>query len=58
MENIKISKAFGIDKLPGRFLKDRAKILSKSISEICNLMISHGIFPNACKIAKTYFQER
>ena len=52
MENIGISKASGIDKLPGRFLKDGAKILSKPISEICNLSISHGIFPNACKVAK------
>ena len=51
-ENIQISKASGIDKLPGRFLKDGAKILSKPISEICNLSISHGIFPNACKVAK------
>ena len=51
-ENIQISKASGIDKLPGRFLKDGAKILSKSISEICNLSMSHGIFPNACKIVK------
>ena len=44
MENIEISKASGIDKLPGRFLKDSAKILSKPISEICNLSIFHGIF--------------
>ena len=52
MENIEISKASGIDKLPGRFLKDGAKILSKPIIEICSLSISHGIFPNACKVAK------
>ena len=52
MENIEISKAAGIDKLPGRFPKDGADILSKPISEICNLSISHGIFPNACKVAK------
>ena len=52
MENIEISKAAGIDKLPGNFLKDDAKILSKLISEICNLSISHGIFPNDCKVAK------
>ena len=50
--NIEISKATGIDKLPGRFLKDGAEILSKPISEICNLSISHGIFPNVCKVAK------
>ena len=52
MENIDISKTSDIDKLPGRFLKDGAKILSKSISEICNLSISQGIFSNACKVAK------
>ena len=52
MKNIEISKASGIDKLPGRFLKDGSKILSKPISEICNLSISHGIFPNGCKFAK------
>ena len=47
MENIEISKAAGTDKLPGRFLKNGAEILSKHISEICNLSISHGIFSNA-----------
>ena len=52
MGNIEISKASGIDKLPGRFLKDGAKILSKPITEMYNLSISHGIFPNACKVAK------
>ena len=52
MEKIEISKAAGIDTLSGRFLKDGAEILSKPISEICNLSISHGIFPNACKVAK------
>ena len=51
MENIEISKAFGIDKLPGRFLKDGAKILSMPISEICDLSISHEIFP-VWKVAK------
>ena len=49
---IEISKAAGIDKLSGRFLKDGTEILSKPISEICNLSISHGIFPDACKVAK------
>ena len=52
MENIDISKAAGIDKLPGSFLKDGAEVLSKPISEICNPSISHGIFPNACKVAE------
>ena len=52
MENIEIFEASGIDKLPGRFLKGGVKILSKPISEICNLSISHGIFPNASKVSK------
>ena len=47
MENIEISKTASIS-----FLKDDAKILFKLISEICNLSISHGIFPNASKVAK------
>ena len=52
MENIEISKAACIDKLPGRFLKDGTEILSKPINEICNLSISHGIFTYACKVGK------
>ena len=52
IEKIEISKAAGIDKLSGKFLKDGTEILSKLISEICNLSISHGIFPNAYKVAK------
>ena len=52
MENIEVSKSSDKEKLPGRFLKDGAKILSKPITEMYNLSISHGIFPNACKVAK------
>ena len=51
MENIEISKVAGIGRLSGRFLKDGTEILSKPISEICNLSISHGIFTNDCKVA-------
>ena len=40
MENVEISKAAGIDILPGRSLKDNAEILSKPINEICSLSIS------------------
>ena len=52
MTNIESSKAAGVDKLSGRFLKDGANILAKPISAICNLSISQGVFPNACKVAK------
>ena len=34
LENVEISEAAGISKLPGRFLKDGAEILSKPINEI------------------------
>ena len=61
MEYIEISKLSGIDKLPGRFLKDGAKISSKPVSEIWNLSISHSWNISgslqSCK-TKTYFQKR
>ena len=40
------------DKLLGRFLKDSSRVLSKPISESCNLCIKLRSFPNSCKIAK------
>ena len=33
-------------------LKDRVQILTKSISELCNLSMTLGSFLDACKIAK------
>ena len=52
MTNIESSKAAGVDKLSGRYLKDDANILAKPISALCNLSISQGVFPSACKVAK------
>ena len=52
MQDIESSKAAEIDKLPGRFLKDGADILAKPVSSLCNLSISRGVFPSACKVAK------
>ena len=52
LKNIDISKAVGVDNLPGRFLKDGAVILAKPVTEICNLSIKLKIFPDPCKIAK------
>ena len=51
MTNIESSKAAGVDKLFGRFLKDGTNILVKT-SALCYLSISQGVFLNACKIAK------
>ena len=47
-----VSKAAGIDNLSGRFLKDGAKVLSKPISDLCNLSITSEKFPDPCKVAK------
>ena len=52
LKNIDISKAAGVDNLPGRFLKDGAVILAKPVTEICNLSIKSKIFPDPCKLAK------
>ena len=52
LQFIDISKAAGIDKISGRFLKDGANILAKPIAKICNISISPGLFPSDCKIAK------
>ena len=52
IHNIDISKAAGIDNLPGNFLKDGAEILGKSLIEICNLSFASRTFPNACKVEK------
>ena len=52
LRGTKVWKAAGIDDLSGRFLKDGSQVLSKPISELCNLSIKLGSFPDACKIAK------
>ena len=44
VRNIDISKAAGVDNLPGRFLKDGAVILAKSVTVICNLSIKSKNF--------------
>ena len=52
MRDIDTSKVAGIDRLPGRFLKDGANVLAKPITSICNLSISLNKFPSAFKLAK------
>ena len=50
--DIDTSKAAGIDKLPGRFLKDGANALAKPVTDICNLSTSLNKFPRAFKLAE------
>ena len=52
LKNTEVSKAAGLDNLSGRFLKDGAKVLAKPITNICNLSITSGKFPDSCKLAK------
>ena len=52
LKNAEVTKALGIDQISGKFLKDGAQILAKPISELCNLSMALGSFPDACKIAK------
>ena len=52
LQFIDISKAAGIHKISGRFLKDGANILAKPIGKTCNISISSGLSPSDCKIAK------
>ena len=43
--------AYGIDEIPGRFLKDGTELLTESLCKIINLSLSSK-FPLMCKIAK------
>ena len=52
LQDIKISKAIWVDKLSGKFLKDGDDIIAKQVFILCNLSISRGVFPSACKVAK------
>ena len=52
MQDIESSKDAGSDNLLGSILRDGAGILAKPVFALSNLSISHGVFPNACKIEK------
>ena len=52
LNNINPSKASGLDNLAGKFLKEGASVLKCPITQICNLSISHSVFPDKCKHAK------
>ena len=52
MNNIEASKAAGVDKFSGIFIKGSVKVLAKAISLLCNLSIFSGVFPGAFKLAK------
>ena len=45
-----ISKAAGIDKISGRFLKDSANVLAKPLAKIRNISISSGFSKVTAKL--------
>ena len=49
--NANVSKAASLDNLSGRFLNDVVKVLAKPITNLCNLSITSGKFPDSFKIA-------
>ena len=49
--NIDPNKGYGIDEIPGRFLKDGAELLTELLYEIPNLSLSSK-FPFMCRTAK------
>ena len=51
MRDVDTTKAAGIDRLYGRFLKDGADVLAKPVTDICNLSVSLNKSPNAFKLA-------
>ena len=52
LKTTKVSKAAGLDNLSDRFSEGDAKVLAKPITDICNLSITSGKFPDSCKLAK------
>ena len=51
MRDIDTSKDMGIDRLPGRLLKDGAGVLAKPVTDICNLSISLNKYQRVFKLA-------
>ena len=47
-----VSKAAATDNLSGRFLKDGTKVLSKPVSDICNLSITSEKFTDIRRVVK------
>ena len=45
LENTNVSKAADLDNLSGRFLKDGGEVLGKPITDLSNLSITSGKFP-------------
>ena len=49
LKNVEVTKSAGIDQISGKFLKNGVWILEKTISELCNLSMTLGSFPDDWK---------
>ena len=52
LKKLEVTKAAGLTQISGISLKDGARILTKPISELCNLSMALGSFRDGCKIAE------
>ena len=52
IQDLDENKAVSLDNLSSKFLKDGAPVLTKPISQICNLSIKYSIFLADCKLEK------
>ena len=52
LRNTNVRQSAVIDEILRRFLRDGSRVLSKPVSDLCNLSIRLGSFPDSCKIAK------
>jgi hypothetical protein len=52
LKSVKRSKATGIDDLPPGLIKDSAPVISGPLTNIINLSLQSGLFPNDWKMAK------
>ena len=55
LKNFDETKASGINVLSGIFVKDGANLLTMPLTQLWNLSISSGTFPDACKIVEATF---
>ena len=49
LKNLDVAKAFGIDQISARFLKEGAPVIANNVANIINLSIKHVTFPSQCK---------
>ena len=52
LEKINVKKTTGHDDLPAKFIKYSAPLIAKPLSELFNLSIASGVYPDPLKIAK------